>query len=101
MPDLFRPHARDVQEVFRGGATEHDRRPVLQLHPQELCRGVAAHNLAVLPQLGWGESVALRAQAWAHVLHHLQTAGMVGSKSNRGTDRVTVNKGHSCDRERV
>ena len=92
VPDLFRPHAGDVQEVFCGGAVEHDRRPVLELHPQELCWGVAAHDLAVLPQLGWGESVAFCAQAWAHVLHHLQTAGTVGVKFKHGYQWVKVNE---------
>ena len=43
----------------------------------------------------------LCAKAEQHVLHHVQIAAPVGSRSNRGTNGVTVNRGHSWDGERV
>lgn len=35
------------------------------------------------------------------ILHHLQTLAIVGSRSNRDTNGVNVNTGHSRDRDSV
>ena len=67
-------HAHDVEEGFALVPAQHHPLPLVQLHAQDLGRRVAADDLAVVPQLGGTQRVALGAEPGTDVvddlLHH-------------------------------